>query len=68
MTHAAVQLLSSIKGSRGEAASSEAESQQRKPTWLLSLKTDKAVSLWVGKDAEVELTAEVMKSLLHSVL
>lgn len=66
VTHAAVQLLSSIKGSRGEAASSEAESQQRKPTWLLSLKTEKAVSLWVGKDAEVELTAEVMKSLLHA--
>ena len=58
-TGQAVQLLSSIKGWRGEAADSQSESQNGKQTWLLSMRHDRDISLWVRGDPEIELTAEV---------
>ena len=67
MTGQAMALLSSIKGWRGEAADAQSASQKGKQTWLLSVRHDRDISLWVRGDLEIELTAEVstISLLLH---
>lgn len=64
LTGQAVQLLSSIKGWRGQAADSQSESQNGKQTWLLSVRHVRHISLWVRGHPDVEMTAEVSTTSL----